>query len=119
MSTTWDEFEEAGKKLHEADPTKYMGVFDTSNAHFMDYFFRAAGVKTYSVDGTENVSFDMQNDETKEVMERIQRMIDEGVQTADVIANGKRESIRQHAFINQIEVSRIGRVTKAGSAPPA
>lgn len=79
VPTTWDEFEEAGKKLHEADPTKYMGVFDTSNAHFMDYFFRAAGVKTYSVDGTENVSFDMQNDETKEVMERIQRMIDEGV----------------------------------------
>lgn len=79
VPTTWDEFEEAGKKLHEADPTKYMGVFDTSNAHFMDYFFRAAGVKTYSVDGTENVSFDMQNDETKGVMERIQRMIDEGV----------------------------------------
>ena len=50
VPTTWDEFEEAGKKLHEADPTKYMGVFDTSNAHFMDYFFRAAGVKTYSVD---------------------------------------------------------------------
>ena len=77
--TTWDEFEQAGIKLHQADPTKYMGYIDTADVRYMAAIMRQAEAPMWKVEGLENVDLTMTSDKVKEVAEFIQRLIDEDV----------------------------------------
>ena len=56
---TWDEFVAAAKKLHDADPTKYLAA-DSGDAGFTSSMIWQAGGHPYSVDGTK-VSIDLQD----------------------------------------------------------
>lgn len=79
VPTTWQEFEETGKKLHEADPSKYMGFVDLADPRNLTNFMSYADSKPWTVEDVENLSFDMQNDTVKDVSDFVQRCIKEGV----------------------------------------
>ena len=56
VPATWDEYIAAAKKLHEADPTKYITA-DTGDSGFTTSMIWQAGGHPFTVDGT-NVSID-------------------------------------------------------------
>jgi multiple sugar transport system substrate-binding protein len=60
---TWAEFVEAGKKLHAADPTKYIAS-DTGDAGFATSMIWQAGGRPFSTDG-KSVKIDLKDEGTK------------------------------------------------------
>ncbi len=80
VPTTWAEVEESGKKLHAADPTKYLAYLpvDTTAESFLN-MLRFADAAPWSVDGLTDVSLDLTNETVEEVTEYLRRTIDEGV----------------------------------------
>ena len=60
---TWDEYVAAGKKLHAADPKKYI-TNDTGDAGFATSMIWQAGGKPFSTDG-KNVTINLADDGTK------------------------------------------------------
>lgn len=61
VPTTWDEFIEEGRKLHEADPTKWITNDQGADAGFGTSMIWQAGGRPFQVDGTE-VSIDLQDE---------------------------------------------------------
>jgi multiple sugar transport system substrate-binding protein len=80
VPTTWEQFEQEGVALHQADPSKYLAYLpvDTTAESFVN-MLRYADAKPWSVDGLTSVTLDMQNDTVKEVTDYLRRCIDEGV----------------------------------------
>ena len=75
IPTTWDEYLEAARALHAADPTVYI-TNDTGDAGFTTSMIWQAGGTPYVVDGTEaTVNFD--TPEVKKFTEVWQTLIDE------------------------------------------
>ncbi|WP_091465803.1 ABC transporter substrate-binding protein [Paenarthrobacter nitroguajacolicus] len=64
IPTTWDEYVEAGKKLHAADPKAYI-TSDTGDAGFTTSMIWQAGGKPYKLDGSTNVTVDLQDEGAK------------------------------------------------------
>lgn len=60
---TWDEYVAAGKKLHQADPKKYI-TNDTGDAGFTTSMIWQAGGKPFRTDG-KNISINLQDEGTK------------------------------------------------------
>ena len=60
---TWDEYVEAAKKLHKADPTKYI-TSDTGDSGFATTLMWQAGGQPFTSDG-ESVSINLQDEGTK------------------------------------------------------
>ncbi len=60
---TWDEYVAAGKKLHQADPKKYI-TNDTGDAGFATSMIWQAGGKPFTTDG-KNVTINLQDDGAK------------------------------------------------------
>lgn len=80
VPTTWEELEEAGIALHEADPTRYLAYLpvDTTAEAFIN-MLRFADAQPWSVDSLTSITLDMRNDSVKEVADYLRRCIDEGV----------------------------------------
>ncbi|PWD52499.1 sugar ABC transporter substrate-binding protein [Serinibacter arcticus] len=77
VPTTWDEYLEAARALHAADPNLYI-TNDTGDAGFTTSMIWQAGGHPYEVDGTEaTVNFD--TPEVKQFTDVWQTMIDEGL----------------------------------------
>lgn len=79
VPTTWDEFYEEGKKLHEADSSKYMGFIDKNATKQWSTWYRQAGVKLWDVPSATSVSLNMNSDSVKTVSDFLQKCIDDGV----------------------------------------
>ncbi|BDZ42198.1 hypothetical protein GCM10025865_14970 [Paraoerskovia sediminicola] len=77
VPTTWDEYYESAKKLHEADPNVYMTA-DAGDAGFTLSMIWQAGGRPYSVDGTD-VSIDFSDEGSQKFAAQWQKMIDEGL----------------------------------------
>jgi multiple sugar transport system substrate-binding protein len=76
VPTTWDEYVEAGKKLHQADPKAYI-TNDTGDGGLTTSLIWQAGGEPYSVDGT-NVGVDLTGDEgTKTFADTWQKLLDD------------------------------------------
>jgi multiple sugar transport system substrate-binding protein len=60
---TWDEYVAAGKKLHQADPKKFI-TNDTGDAGFATSMIWQAGGKPFKTDG-KNISINLQDDGAK------------------------------------------------------
>lgn len=75
VPTTWDEYLEAARAIHEADPNAYIAN-DTGDAGFTTSMIWQAGGQPYSVDGT-NVSIDFTDEGTTKFAELWQQLIDE------------------------------------------
>ncbi|WP_458117327.1 ABC transporter substrate-binding protein [Arthrobacter sp. D2-10] len=75
VPATWDEFAEAARALHEADPNVYI-TNDTGDAGFTTSLIWQAGGKPYTVDGT-NVGIDFTDEGSTKFTETWQQLIDE------------------------------------------
>jgi multiple sugar transport system substrate-binding protein len=75
VPTTWDEYIEAARTLHEADPDVYI-TSDTGDAGFTTSLIWQAGGQPFQVDG-ENVAVDLQDQGTTTFSEKWQTLLDE------------------------------------------
>ncbi|MCX4571101.1 extracellular solute-binding protein [Streptomyces viridodiastaticus] len=75
VPTTWDEYLDAARKLHKADPKAYIAN-DTGDAGFTTSLLWQAGSRPYKVDGT-NVKIDFGDANAKKFTDVWQKLIDE------------------------------------------
>ncbi|GAA4799158.1 ABC transporter substrate-binding protein [Streptomyces ziwulingensis] len=75
VPATWDEFVEAGRELHEADPKAYIAA-DTGDAGFATSLLWQAGSHPYTVDGTK-VRIDFSDAGAKTYTDTWQKLLDE------------------------------------------
>ena len=76
VPTTWDEYLDAARKIHEADPKAYI-TNDVGDAGFTTSMIWQAGGQPYQVDGTD-VTIDFAGDEgTQKFAEVWQKLVDE------------------------------------------
>ncbi|MEV7344710.1 extracellular solute-binding protein [Streptomyces sp. NPDC093544] len=75
VPTTWDEYVEAARKLHEADPKVYIAN-DAGDAGFTTSMLWQAGSRPYKVDGTK-VSINFEDAGAKKYTDTWQKLIDE------------------------------------------
>jgi len=75
VPTTWEEYRDAARRIHEADPEVYI-TSDTGDAGFTTSMIWQAGGKPYRVRGT-NVKIDMSDAGTKAFAGLWQELIDE------------------------------------------
>ncbi|CAL9336488.1 hypothetical protein SUDANB32_00174 [Streptomyces sp. enrichment culture] len=75
VPTTWDEYLDAARKLHKADPKAYIAN-DTGDAGFTTSLLWQAGSRPYKVDGTD-VKIDFGDANAKKFTDVWQKLIDE------------------------------------------
>ncbi|MFE6488391.1 ABC transporter substrate-binding protein [Streptomyces sp. NPDC088747] len=75
VPTTWDEYVEAARKLHKADPKVYIAN-DAGDAGFTTSMLWQAGSRPYKVDGTK-VSVNFDDAGAKKYTDTWQKLIDE------------------------------------------
>ncbi|WP_327693259.1 ABC transporter substrate-binding protein [Streptomyces sp. NBC_00459] len=75
VPTTWDEYVEAARKLHKADPKVYIAN-DAGDAGFTTSLLWEAGSRPYKVDGTK-VSINFDDAGAKKYTDTWQKLIDE------------------------------------------
>ncbi|MFC0534171.1 ABC transporter substrate-binding protein [Phytohabitans kaempferiae] len=75
VPTTWAEYLDAARKLHQADPKAYI-TSDTGDAGFTTSLIWQAGGKPFQVDGT-NVTIDFSDEGSKEFVATWQQLISE------------------------------------------
>ena len=117
VPTTWEEFEQAGIKLHKADSSKYLGFIDTSNSRAFVNFYRQAESQPWKVNGLKDIELDMTSGETKKVTEFVQRLIDEGV--VEAVPGGTDEFNRAWAdgkYATWLDASWRGSIFKTQNA---
>lgn len=81
VPTTWEEYVQAARDIHEADPDSYIAG-DVGDAGFTTSMIWQAGGTPFEVDGT-NVTIDFSEEPTQRFAETWQQLIDEGL-LADV-----------------------------------
>ena len=75
VPTTWDEYVDAARKLHKADPKVFIAN-DAGDAGFTTSLLWQAGSRPYKVDGT-NVKIDFSDANAKKYTDTWQKLIDE------------------------------------------
>lgn len=75
VPATWDEYVDAARKLHKADPKVYIAN-DAGDAGFTTSMLWQAGSRPYKVDGT-NVKIDFSDAKAKQYTDTWQKLIDE------------------------------------------
>jgi multiple sugar transport system substrate-binding protein len=75
VPTTWDEYVDAARKLHKADPEVYIAN-DAGDAGFTTSLLWQAGSRPYKVDGT-NVKIDFSDAKARKFTDTWQKLIDE------------------------------------------
>ncbi|MEV5551127.1 sugar ABC transporter substrate-binding protein [Streptomyces sp. NPDC052309] len=75
VPTTWDEYVDAARALHKADPKAYI-TNDTGDAGFTTSMLWQAGSRPYKVDGTK-VSIDFSDQGAKTYTDTWQKLLDE------------------------------------------
>ena len=81
VPTTWDEYVEAARKLHKADPKVYIAN-DAGDAGFTTSMLWQAGSRPYKVDGT-NVTINFDDAGAKKYTATWQKLIDEKLVAPD------------------------------------
>lgn len=75
VPTTWDEYVEAARKLHAADPDAYI-TSDTGDAGFTTSLIWQAGGRPFQVDGT-NVTINLADEGSTRFAQTWQQLLDE------------------------------------------
>ncbi|MFD6135570.1 ABC transporter substrate-binding protein [Isoptericola sp. NPDC060257] len=78
VPTTWDEYADAARKVHEADPKSYLGTFSANDAGWYAGITQQAGASWYGIDG-DAWSVDIDSDATTKVAEYWGGLVEEGV----------------------------------------
>ncbi|WP_447913571.1 ABC transporter substrate-binding protein [Microbacterium phyllosphaerae] len=75
VPTTWDEYLDAARKIHAADPNAYIAA-DAGNAGLAESLIWAAGGHPFQVDG-EDITIDLADEGTVKFADFYQKLIDE------------------------------------------
>ena len=78
IPTTWQEFYDEGVKLHQQDPSKYMGYISSNDASLIDVL-RTVGARPWTVKDTTDIDFSLTTGRVAEFINFIQRCLDDGV----------------------------------------
>lgn len=78
VPTTWDEYADAARKVHESDPKAYLGTFSANDAGWFAGMTQQAGASWYGIDG-DAWSVDIDSDATTKVAEYWGGLVEEGV----------------------------------------
>jgi multiple sugar transport system substrate-binding protein len=78
VPTTWDEYLDAARKIHAADPNSYIAA-DTGDAGFTTSMIWAFGGKPFQSDGATDLSIDTQDKGSKAYGAFYQQLLDEGL----------------------------------------
>ncbi|GAA1721544.1 extracellular solute-binding protein [Isoptericola hypogeus] len=80
VPTTWEEYAEAARTVHEKDPKSYLGTFSANDAGWFTGLTQQAGASWYGID-TEAASWsvDIDSDATRKVAEYWGGLVEEGV----------------------------------------
>ncbi|SKC81174.1 ABC transporter substrate-binding protein [Krasilnikoviella flava] len=78
VPTTWDEYADAARKVHEADPKAYLGTFSANDAGWFSGITQQAGASWYGIDG-DAWSVDIDSEATTKVAEYWGGLVEEGV----------------------------------------
>lgn len=77
VPTTWDEYLDAARKIHAADPNSYIAA-DAGDSGFTQSMIQAFGGKPFQTDGTD-VKIDLADKGTTAYTDFYQQLIDEGL----------------------------------------
>ncbi|WP_223622381.1 sugar ABC transporter substrate-binding protein [Microbacterium sp. EST19A] len=75
VPTTWDEYLDAARKIHAADPNAYIAA-DSGNAGLTESLIWAAGGHPFQVDG-EDITIDLADEGTIKFADFYQKLVDE------------------------------------------
>ncbi|TFV95361.1 ABC transporter substrate-binding protein [Leifsonia flava] len=78
VPTTWDEYADAARKIHTADPTKFLGTFSANDAGWFTGLSQQAGASWWSIDG-DAWGVDIDAEPTQKVAEYWGGLVEEGV----------------------------------------
>jgi multiple sugar transport system substrate-binding protein len=78
VPTTWEEYADVARKLHAADPTKYLGTFSANDAGWFTGLAQQAGASWWSIDG-DAWGVDIAGDATTKVADYWGGLVEEGV----------------------------------------
>lgn len=78
VPSTWDEYAEVARELHEKDPDAYLGTFSANDAGWFTGLTQQAGASWYGIEG-DAWSVDIDSPEVTEVAEFWGGLVEEGV----------------------------------------
>lgn len=78
VPTTWQEYAEAARKIHAADPAKFLGTFSANDPGWFAGLAQQAGASWWGVDG-QSWSVDVDSDPTRRVAAYWGGLVQEGV----------------------------------------
>ncbi len=78
--TTWDEYAEAARTIHAADPSKYLATFPANDAQLFAALSAQAGAEWWSQEGA-SWSVGIDSEPSQKVADYWQGLVDEGVVT--------------------------------------
>jgi len=78
VPTTWEEYAEAARTIHESDDTKFLGTFSANDAGWFAGLSQQAGASWWGVDG-DAWSVDIDEEPTQKVAEYWGGLVEEGV----------------------------------------
>ncbi|KQX08235.1 MULTISPECIES: ABC transporter substrate-binding protein [unclassified Leifsonia] len=78
VPTTWDEYADAARKIHAADPSKFLGTFSANDAGWFTGLSQQAGASWWSIDG-DAWGVDIDAEPTQKVAEYWGGLVEEGV----------------------------------------
>jgi multiple sugar transport system substrate-binding protein len=78
VPTTWEEYADAAKKIHAADPTVYLAA-DNGDAGFTTSMLWAAGSKPFQTSGTSDVTIDMSDEGAQKFTDFYSPLIEDGL----------------------------------------
>ncbi|MBT1172136.1 extracellular solute-binding protein [Bifidobacterium sp. MA2] len=111
VPATWEEYHDIGVELHRADPSRYMGFINTSDAQHYLSFFRMAGLQPWRDTDSIEIDVDLTTDAMLETSGFLQRCIDDGVLSAEsTTVPGFRERLRDGRFVAPIQADWFGNV---------
>jgi multiple sugar transport system substrate-binding protein len=78
VPTTWDEYADAARQIHRADPDTYLGTFSANDAGWFTGLAQQAGAQWWSVDG-DSWAVDIDDEPTQRVADYWGGLVEEGV----------------------------------------
>lgn len=87
VPTTWDEFADAARALHQADPSTYLTNMPGNDPGQWVSLMWQAGARPFGWDGEETVTIDVNGDESRQVAQYWQDLIQDGVVSVDADFN--------------------------------
>ncbi|MBW3080548.1 extracellular solute-binding protein [Bifidobacterium saguinibicoloris] len=110
---TWDEFYEEGVALRSRNPRRTMGLLDLGNVQHYLSFFRAAGVRPWTVEDDSTIAFHMTDEMVVSVARFLQQCIDDGALNAEPMWDNRYMQPRSGSYLTVTHANWVGKILAA------